>query len=323
MPGTPAGSALRFASPHFRLERLTDGVFAAIATRDGLALSNSTLVDLGEETLIFDTTMGPDAGADLRRAARALFGERPIVLAISHYHWDHHRGSQQFPGSRIFGTLGTREKLLPVAGPPTGEERAMWESELLELERQELPEAERAMWRNVFRATIRTLPQLQTIPPDRTFEESVELHGSNRSARLVTFGGGHSISDAFLHLPSDRTVAAGDLVSVRCHPSLGDGDPARWRGILDRMLALGFDRVVPGHGDVGGPEDLRTVREYIETLEERTRTALAAGADPATAAIGPVPAPYDAWWLRSLFEQNVRFLYRRAASEGAGPLPPK
>ena len=63
-------------SQHFRLERLSEGVYAAIHRSGGWAIGNAGIVDLGDRTLVFDTTYSPQAGADLRAAAEALFGRR-------------------------------------------------------------------------------------------------------------------------------------------------------------------------------------------------------------------------------------------------------
>jgi cyclase len=67
-------------SEHFELERLADGVYAAIATVDGAAYGNAGIVDLGEQTLVFDTFDSPRAADDLRVAAETLTG-RPATYA--------------------------------------------------------------------------------------------------------------------------------------------------------------------------------------------------------------------------------------------------
>ena len=52
-----------------RIERVADGVYAAIAEEGGVATGNAGFVDLGGETLVFDTHVSLAAGRDLRRAA--------------------------------------------------------------------------------------------------------------------------------------------------------------------------------------------------------------------------------------------------------------
>ena len=62
---------------HFRLERLVEGIYAAIHVDGGAAIGNAGIVDLGDRTLVYDTFFTPQAGEDLRAAAEALTG-RPV-----------------------------------------------------------------------------------------------------------------------------------------------------------------------------------------------------------------------------------------------------
>ena len=60
------------ASKHFQVERLTDGVYAAIASEQGHASCNAGLIDIGDRTVIFDTFLTPEAARDLLKTARKL-----------------------------------------------------------------------------------------------------------------------------------------------------------------------------------------------------------------------------------------------------------
>ena len=67
---SPGGSAIPPKSlpqsEHFIYHELAEGVWAAIVKPAGLAASNSGIVDLGDQTLVFDTTLSPVSAADLR-----------------------------------------------------------------------------------------------------------------------------------------------------------------------------------------------------------------------------------------------------------------
>jgi cyclase len=86
-----------FRSQHFRLERLADGIYAAIHIDGGWAQSNAGIIDLGDRTLIFDTFINPEAATDLRAAAEELTGRSTVVVINSHSHNDHIWGNQIFP----------------------------------------------------------------------------------------------------------------------------------------------------------------------------------------------------------------------------------
>ncbi len=53
-------------SENFTYHELAEGVWAAIVISTGLAASNSGILDLGDSTLIFDTTLSPASAAELR-----------------------------------------------------------------------------------------------------------------------------------------------------------------------------------------------------------------------------------------------------------------
>ena len=79
---------------HYRLEEIADDVVAAIARADRGGRANAGIVRLGDRTLVFDTGMTPQAGAELREAAERL---GPIGWVVnSHFHGDHVRGNQAF-----------------------------------------------------------------------------------------------------------------------------------------------------------------------------------------------------------------------------------
>ena len=102
------------SSRHFRLEQLVEGVYAAIAIEGGAAFSNAGIIDLGDQTLIFDTCETATAAYDLRAAAEQLTG-RPATCAInSHAHPDHWGGNQVFD-TPILATRTTREQMRAFA----------------------------------------------------------------------------------------------------------------------------------------------------------------------------------------------------------------
>jgi glyoxylase-like metal-dependent hydrolase (beta-lactamase superfamily II) len=104
-------------SKHFELKELAAGVYAAIGTAGGAAYSNAGIVDLGDQTLVFDTFQTPQAAQDLKDAADALTARPVSHVVISHHHADHWCGNQVF-GSQvpILATRTTREQMPPSAG---------------------------------------------------------------------------------------------------------------------------------------------------------------------------------------------------------------
>jgi glyoxylase-like metal-dependent hydrolase (beta-lactamase superfamily II) len=314
----PTGPTLP-ASPHFDLHEVAAGVWAAIARRDGVgaAVGNAAIVDLGDRALVFDTCWTPQAAADLRAAAERLTGH-PVAYAVnSHRHGDHVFGNPIFADVPILATERTRagiaEKTAPVLewGRQNGEEYLR----SLEAELAAAPpdRRERAAVRlGEARVFAAALPTLEIGLPTLVFDRQVTLHGPRRSARLLTFGGGHTDSDSLLYLPDARVAILGDLLTIANHPWLGDGDPAEWLIILERIAALDVAVAVPGHGPVGTVADFDPIREYLTTVQALVAQAVAAGQSAEEDAAQPVPAPFAAWAVPEQWASNIAALHARA-----------
>ena len=101
------------------------------------------------------------------------------------------------------------------------------------------------------------------LTPTTTFEGERDLG----RARLLTYGGGHTESDAFLYLPDDGVAFVADLVVIDTHPWVGHGDVRRWLEILARLEELDLVALVPGHGPVGLSDDIALMRAYLDQIQ--------------------------------------------------------
>ena len=223
---------------NYELREIGKGIWAAIVDDDAPAVGNAAIVDLGEDTLVFDTTLSFQLAQRLRQDSRKLTGRDPQILVNSHWHGDHMLGNQSFAGERIVSTHRTKE-LIETVG-----------AQRLEANKAALGEE---------------LPELHAIvltPPTETFDDTLDLG----RAELATFGGGHTESDAFLWIPGSATLLAADLVVIDNHAWVGDGDVPTWRRILKELEELDPEVVVPGHGPVGTGDDIALMDAYLEAL---------------------------------------------------------
>jgi cyclase len=273
------------------------GVHAAIARPDRLAVGNAAIVDLGAETLVVDTHISFSAARELRGAAEEATGRPASLVFNTHWHADHVLGNEQFAGSTIVSTARTRELIATV-----GVERLRARIDALE---EELPaEIERlraAGDEEGAELLEREAPELRTVThrlPDATFEEERAFG----RARALTYGGGHTESDAFLLVPEAGVLVAGDLVVVDMQPWSGHGDPRTWAEILDRLLELDWDTCVPGHGPVCGRDVLPPLRDYQLALDEAVR-----GGDPEP----ELPAEFRDWAGPEMWKVNITALRER------------
>jgi cyclase len=305
-------------SRHFHLHQLAEGVFAAISIPGTGSMSNAGIIDLGDATLIFDTFSTPQAALDLRHAAEQL-ALPPIAYVVnSHKHGDHFWGNQVFaPGSSIIATTTTRADILRHANESREAIQQDLENDIQELESKLIQEPNRQKRRSQEselasrREILAALPTFERTAPNFTFEQSVTLYGSKRTVEALTYGGGHTASDAFLYLPDDHLIFMGDLLFARTHPWMGDGNPEEWGRILERIEQLSFTIAVPGHGPPGGKEDLVLNRQYLFAIPKLAELVKGAGMPLDEAKKIEMPAAFEHWDGADVFDWNMEFLYAR------------
>lgn len=184
-------------------------------------------------TVIVDTMTTAWQGGWIRERAEALTGQ-PVVMAINtHYHSDHTHGNPGLTrGTRVVATRQTLELLKRCdSGYWEGDRAGFLPNEIFELER--------------------------------------EIAVGGKTVRLYHPGRGHTDGDLVALFVEDRVLHAGDLYFNRCYPNIdlaGGGTVRGWGDTLDRVLELPFDRVIPGHGAIGGREGLVQFQRFVRQL---------------------------------------------------------
>lgn len=274
-------------SAHYQFEELGEGIRAAIARREGFSICNSGVVDLGDGSLVFDTGLTPESAEDLRDHATRFLGRTPSMAVTSHRHADHCFGNSVFSTIPIWGTRRTREILLETGDTLMAEiRRESLEKDIAELEshraemRSEASRDDLEFILQISRALLGSVGRLKVVPPNQTFDSKVTLPGP-RGAELVSLGSGHTEADAFLLLPHEKVLFAGDLVVMGVQPSMGNGDPQHWIEELDEIERIGPEQVVPGHGPVTTAEGIRETRDYLSGILEAARSPPESSLPPA------------------------------------------
>ncbi len=313
-------SSSLFSSPYFHLEQVAEGIYAAIVIGGMGAWGNAGIVDLGEQTLIFDTFFTPTAGISLRQAAERVT-QHPVTYVInSHRHADHVFGNQAFPHATIISTEQTRQ-LMKTRNPifleqiQTGQESPQVLIERLRQEYNPQRHKELERYLSDIQVLSSDLNQLDLRLPDLTFEHRMNLHGTKRNAELVTFGGGHTPSDTILYLPDDAIGFLGDLVQVRFHPSMGGSDPEKWMHILTKIETLKLNIIVPGHGPVGTSVDVVAMRHYLDDMLQLVAHAINNEVVDEQNLDIAIPALYADWDGASTFTDNLLFLSKHVQNK--------
>ena len=303
---------------HFRLEQLADGVYAAINRQDGWAIGNAGIVDMGNSTIVFDTTLTPASAGELRASAEYLTGHPVSVVINSHYHNDHTWGNMEFvPRSLVLSSTTTREQLLEK-----GKEEYRYYKANVSLQRANLQHqydnsaddrsrAALRSWLTYHQAIHKNLRKIRRIAPSMTFDQRLCLCGLDRQIELMAFENGHTNSDVILYLPADGIIFMADLLCVGFHPYLEECDPQSLVSILGKMADLDADSYVPGHGNVGSKEDLACLEEYVLVLEQLANQHICSGHSEDSLDSVPIPGQFQAWDFRQTFSTNLKATYRR------------
>jgi cyclase len=299
-------------SRHFSVQKLGEGIYAAIANDGGWAICNAGIVDLGDEVIVFDTFVNQRAASDLKDVAAQLTGKEVGFVVNSHYHSDHVKGNQAFTGAKIVSTAKTREVMARA------KQRYETDAETIRKDVQKdldshlanPDDPDRVLFEGYDIGHLDGLPTLKYTLPDVVFDSEMTFHGSVSTGKVVTYGGGHTASDSLLYLLDGEIVFMGDLLFVGCHPYLADGNLDELSRILDRVEGLEPRVLVPGHGPVGTLKDIAAMRHYVDWIQRTADEACGSGGGVELAMEKPVEAEFGAWKWRSFRRDNLEFVFQ-------------
>jgi len=152
--------------------------------------------------------------------------------------------------------------------------------------------------------------------------------------RVVYVGKGHTDGDLVVYLPSHGVVLAGDLVFAGYYPIVdhaGGGSYLDWIEALDRILALGPQRVVPGHGPVIEASDVKAFQGYLRDLVDEVARLKSSGKTKAQV-MTELRLPVHEGRMKSLInplnQQAISSLAANAGDvydelEAGGKIPPR
>jgi glyoxylase-like metal-dependent hydrolase (beta-lactamase superfamily II) len=92
------------------------------------------------------------------------------------------------------------------------------------------------------------------------------LHRGSREVQIYYLGRSHTDTDIVVLLPKERIVATGDMMESQLSYT-PDGWVSEWPETLEKLAALDFDTVLPGHGaPFKGKEKIRAYQVYLRDL---------------------------------------------------------
>jgi len=128
--------------------------------------------------------------------------------------------------------------------------------------------------------------------PEIVFDDELALFAGGQEIRALYLGRGHTNGDVIVQFPALGVIHTGDLFLSARAPRPADRPPGvniyvdyaqggsflEWTATLDRVLALDFDTIIPGHGPVTTRDELIRFRADLEAMRDRIAGLIAMGA---------------------------------------------
>ena len=275
-----------------RFREVAPGVFFVSEAGSLMLMSNAMVVVNDEDVVVVDSHVTPMAARALLEGI-ASFTDKPVTTLINtHYHFDHAHGNQAFgPDVEIIGSEFTRRKL---AGSPLEERTFTSFTEMFEQRLEGMLDEKEAGTGDVagqdaaierIESFLEAQKEIVPTPPTIAVTEKMTLFRGSREIQVHFLGRGHTGGDVVVLLPEERVIFTGDLLLPRLS-YMGDGHVDEWGATLERVAALDFDLVLPGHGEPFTERSkIGQLQEYYGDLWAAVAEQRESGASAAEAAM--------------------------------------
>ena len=235
------------------VQEVSDGVFAYIQP-DGTWFINNTgfLVGSAGVTSV-DACSTERRTRDYLDAIAATTAQPVRTLVNTHHHGDHTHGNYLLRGATIVAHDKCRAEMLAAGLPNFG-----------------------GLFGDVEWGAI------ELAPPFLTYDDHVTLYSDDLRCEVRYVGSpAHTTNDSIVWIPDRSVLFAGDLIFNGGTPFMLMGSVAGAIDVLTGLIRpLGAATIVPGHGDVCGPDAIDDALGYLRFVLDVARKGKAAGLSP-------------------------------------------
>jgi cyclase len=271
------------------LTEVGPGIHAWLQPNGLLGESNAGLVVGDGASLLVDTLWDPRLTRRMLAAMAPLIEKAPIeTLVNTHSDGDHWWGNQEVAEAEIIATESAA-RVMEDESPAEMRRFGALARALRLAGSMPFPYPRRGDVDVIAAYASEALApfdfdEVRLLPPTRVFSGELELDVGGREVRLIEVGPAHTPGDLIVWVPDAQIAIAADILFIGVTPIMWAGPLERWVAALGRLLELGAERLVPGHGPVCGPDEVRRLIDYWRWLGEAAGQRLDAGRSPAQTA---------------------------------------
>jgi glyoxylase-like metal-dependent hydrolase (beta-lactamase superfamily II) len=232
---------------------LVRGVFVPGAQPDG----NTVLLRGSSGLVVVDSGRHAAHAAHIIEAARAS-GVPVAAIVNTHWHLDHVAGNvalrKTFPKAEVHASNAIDDALSGFLADYRRQLQAL-------VSRAGVPAEDIATWK----AEIARIDAGAQLRPTHPVTEAQDRSLAGRRVHVGLEDNAVSGGDVWLYDPSTRTLIAGDLVTLPV-PLFDTACSEGWQQALEKLDAIGFARLVPGHGAPMDHVQFRVYRRGFDRL---------------------------------------------------------
>jgi glyoxylase-like metal-dependent hydrolase (beta-lactamase superfamily II) len=126
---------------------------------------------------------------------------------------------------------------------------------------------------------LEALKRPSVVVPDEAVDDFRALEVGGTRLELSYVGRNHSDNSLVMRLPTERLLFTVDFIPIETvqFRNMLDGYLPDWFDSLDRVLALEWDRMIPGHpyagGRLGTKDDVRNLKQYMLEVSDAAKQA--------------------------------------------------
>ena len=290
------------ANEQLGLIQLSDSAYGYMQKDEGLGWSNAGLIVGKNGALLVDTLFDlPLTRKMLDEISRKV--GKPIKRVVNtHHNGDHCWGNQLVADAEIIAHRTFRAEMMKMQPEMT---RTIMSAPA---EVPGMALLQKAMAPFDFSG-------IKLTPPTLLFDKCLTLYVDDREVELIYVGPAHTSSDVIVFLPGEKVLYAGDIIFRLCTPIGWEGTFGNWIAALDRIVELGPEKIVPGHGPLCGTEGAAEMRDYLQYIYREARECFDREVSEADAAKKIDPGPYAGWTEPERIIFNVSRAYREFRGE--------